>query len=120
MLGFSSTQDDGWSMKRYVVTLEKAEREELSGITGKGSHRSRKVINALIPLNCDGSGFNEHRATGEAITGIPRVSMRTVDRVTGQETLRAGRAGGGAGWPAGSPAYLRARGRRRVRGAPGG
>ena len=86
-------------MKRYVVTLEKAEREELSGITGKGSHRSQKVINALILLNCDESEFNEHRATGEAIAGILRVSMRTVDRVKkrfvedGLEAALGGRQG---------------------------
>ena len=46
-------------MKRYVVTLEKAERDELLGITAKGSHRSQKVINALILLNCDEGEFNE-------------------------------------------------------------
>ena len=86
-------------MKRYAVTLEKAEREELSGITGKGSHRSQKVINALILLNCDESEFNEHRATGEAIAGILRVSIRTVDRVKkrfvedGLEAALGGRQG---------------------------
>ena len=68
-------------MKRYAVTLEKVERDELSGIASKGSHRSQKVINALILLNCDEGEFNEHRATGEAIAGVLRISMRKVDRV---------------------------------------
>ncbi len=36
-------------MKRYVVTLDEAEREELSDITTKGSHSSQKVINAFDP-----------------------------------------------------------------------
>lgn len=86
-------------MKRYAVTLGKAEREELSGITVRGSHRSQKVINALILLNCDEGEFNEHRATGEAIAGILRVSMRKVDRVKrrfvedGLEAALGGRQG---------------------------
>ena len=68
-------------MKRYAVTLERSEREELEGITRKGAHRSQKVINALILLNCDEGRFNEHRSAGEAIAGILRISLRRVDRV---------------------------------------
>ena len=40
-------------MKKYKVTLAEEERAELTEITRKGSHRSQKVINALILLNCD-------------------------------------------------------------------
>ena len=68
-------------MKRYVVALEKEERDELAGITHKGSHQSQKVVNALILLNCDEGEFNEHRARGEAIAEILRISARKVDRV---------------------------------------
>ena len=68
-------------MKRYVVTLEKREWDELAGITRKGSHRSQKVINALILLNCDESESNDHGARGEAITEILCISARKVDRV---------------------------------------
>ena len=68
-------------MKRHVVTLEEQERAELAEITRKGSHRSQKVINALILLNCDEGEFNERKASGEAIAGILRISMRKVDRV---------------------------------------
>ena len=68
-------------MKRYVVELEAGERETLTAVTRKGSHRSQKVINALILLNCDAGRFNERRATGEAIAGVLRVSARRVDRV---------------------------------------
>ena len=57
-------------MKRYVVTLQQREREELVGITRKGSHRSQKVLNALVLLNCDEGEFNERRAHGEAIAEI--------------------------------------------------
>ena len=68
-------------MKRYVVTLDEAERDELSSIASKGSQRSQKVINALILLNCDEGEFNECRASGASIADILRISMRKVDRV---------------------------------------
>lgn len=68
-------------MKRYRVTLERAERAELEGITRKGSHQSQKVINALILLNCDEGDFNERRARGEDIAEVLRISLRKVDRV---------------------------------------
>ena len=68
-------------MKRYVVELEAQERETLTSLTRKGSHRSQKVINALILLNCDAGEFNERHATGEAIAGVLRISARRVDRV---------------------------------------
>ena len=86
-------------MKRYVVTLEKPEREELEAITRKGAHRSQKVINALILLNCDEGRFNERRSVGEAIAGVLRISPRTVDRVKrrfveeGMEAALGGRQG---------------------------
>ena len=86
-------------MKRYVVTLEKDERAELAGITRKGSHQSQKVLNALILLNSDEGEFNEHRARGEAIAEILRISARKVDRVKkrfveeGMEAAVGGRQG---------------------------
>ena len=93
-------------MKRYVVTLGEAERKELTGITSKGSHRSQKVINALILLNCDEGEYNERRTTGDAIAAILRISLRTVDRVKkrfvedGLEAALGGRQGR-------RPTYLR-------------
>ncbi len=68
-------------MKRYKVTLLAEEREELEAITHKGSHRSQKVINALILLNCDKGEFNDHRARGEDMANVLRISMRKIDRV---------------------------------------
>ena len=91
-------------MKRYVVTMEKGERAELEAITRKGSHRSQKVINALILLNCDESEFNDRRASGEAIAGVLRISVRKVDRVKKRFVRR--RHGGGAGRSAGAPFEL--------------
>jgi transposase len=68
-------------MKRYRVTLEREEREELKRITRKGSHQSQKVINALILLNCDEGDANERRVRGEDVAEVLRISLRKVDRV---------------------------------------
>ena len=86
-------------MKRYAVTLEEQEREELSRITRKGSHQSQKVVNALILLNCDEGEFNERRVRGEQVAQILRISARKVDRVKkrfveeGMEAALGGRQG---------------------------
>ena len=93
-------------MRRYVVTLEREERDELAAITRKGSHRSQKVINALILLNCDEGDFNDRKQSGEAIAGVLRISARKVDRVKrrfveeGMEAALGGRQGR-------RPTYLR-------------
>lgn len=69
-------------MKKYTVTLDEQEREDLESITRKGSHKSQKVINALILLNCDeGESSNKQRSRGEDVASILRVSMRKIDRV---------------------------------------
>ena len=68
-------------MKRFIVELEAEERAGLEAITRKGSHRSQKVINALVLLNCDAGRFNERCATGAEIAGVLRISLRRVDRV---------------------------------------
>lgn len=44
-------------MKKYIVTLTKEEREYLNKIVSKGSHKSQKVINALLLLSCDEGDF---------------------------------------------------------------
>ncbi len=93
-------------MKLHAVTLEPCEREELSRITRKGSHSSRKVINALILLNCDEGPCNGQRNTGETISEVLRISQRKVDRVKrrfveeGLEAALGGRQGR-------RPVYLR-------------
>lgn len=86
-------------MKRYRVTLEKDEREQLEDITRKGSHQSQKVINALILLNCDEGDFNERQTRGEEVAEVLRISSRKVDRVKkrfveeGMEVALGGRQG---------------------------
>ena len=68
-------------MKKYKVTLTKDEREELSEIVQKGKHRSQKVLNALILLNCDEGAYQNNRAKNEEIAKILQISMRKIDRI---------------------------------------
>jgi len=68
-------------MIKYKVTLSKEEREELEAIVRKGSHKSQKVINALLLLNCDRGKFQPCPMKNEDIAAILRISMRKIDRV---------------------------------------
>ncbi len=68
-------------MNTYKVTLTQSEREQLQAITAKGSHRSQKVLNALILLNCDQGEFQTHRTTNEQISTILGISDRKINRV---------------------------------------
>ena len=86
-------------MARCVVTLEEQEREDPAAITRKGSHRSQKVVNALILLNCDQGGFNERKTPAAAVADVLRISTRKVERVKrrfaeeGMEAALGGRQG---------------------------
>jgi hypothetical protein len=66
-------------MVRYKVTLTQSERNELNRIVNKGSHKSPKVLNALILLNSDESASKKR--TNEQISSILPISMRKIDRV---------------------------------------
>ena len=68
-------------MKKYTVTLTKDERTTLKQITSKGSHKSQKVINALILLGCDESEFQDKRSTNEEIARVLKIGMRKIDRI---------------------------------------
>ncbi len=59
---------------KYTVTLTQAEREKLKQITWKGKHRSRKVVNSLILLNCDKSEFQDNPQKDTCIAPILGVS----------------------------------------------
>ncbi|EAR22287.1 Transposase [Nitrococcus mobilis Nb-231] len=84
-------------VKKYKVTLQAEERQSLEAMTQKGSHQSRKVINALILLNCDEGEFNQRRLRGEDVAEVLKVSLRRLDRVKkrfveeGLETALGGR-----------------------------
>lgn len=68
-------------MKKYVVTLSEAERSDLEGIVSRGSHRSQKVLNALILLGCDEGEYQDQKVRNEDLSRILRISMRKIDRV---------------------------------------
>lgn len=68
-------------MVRYRITLTEEEREDLKSIKSKGKHRSQKIINALILLNCDEGDFQTKRSTNEQVAGVLKISMKKIDRV---------------------------------------
>jgi Homeodomain-like domain len=68
-------------MRKYKVTLEKGERAELEAVVQKGNHKSQKVLNALVLLNCDQGQFQDHPMKNENISAVLRISMRKIDRV---------------------------------------
>jgi len=68
-------------MKKYRVTLRREERSALETMVQKGSHKSRKVLNALVLLNCDEGRFQTQRVKNEDVASVLRISMRKIDRV---------------------------------------
>jgi hypothetical protein len=84
-------------MKKYRVTLQKEERNRLEAVAQKGSHKSQKVLNALVLLNCDEGEFQDKPLKNEEVASVLRISMRKIDRVKkrfveeGMETALAGR-----------------------------
>ncbi len=68
-------------MKKYIVTLTKEEREYLNKIVSKGTHKSQKVINALLLLGCDEGDFQERRSTNKELSRVLKIGMRKIDRV---------------------------------------
>ena len=68
-------------MKKYIVTLTEDERENLGVLTSKGKHRSQKILNALILLDCDEGEFQTERSTNDEIARVLNISMRKIDRV---------------------------------------
>lgn len=70
-----------FAMIKYKVTLKQGEREELSQITSRGSHKSQKILNALILLNCDVGEHQEKKITNEKIAEVLNISTKKIDRV---------------------------------------
>jgi len=60
-------------VNKYKVTLEKEERDELMSIVQRGSHKSQKVINALILLNCDEGKFKDRRMRNEDVAAALKI-----------------------------------------------
>ena len=68
-------------MKKYIVTLTKEERQYLNAIVSKGTHKSQKVINALLLLSCDEGDIQNKRSTNKEISRVLKIGMRKIDRV---------------------------------------
>jgi len=68
-------------MKKYKVTLTKEERQELTSIIQKGKHRSQKVLNSLILVNCDEGRYQQNQSKNKDVSGVLQISMRKIDRV---------------------------------------
>jgi hypothetical protein len=68
-------------MIKYRVTLTPEERFELTKISSQGSHKSQKVLNALILLNTDEALPKESRSTNETLSKVLQISMKKTDRV---------------------------------------
>ena len=67
-------------MIKYKVTLSQNERDELMSITKGGTHSSKKIIHALILLNCDEREFSD-KVNNEDIAKVLKIGSRTIDRV---------------------------------------
>ena len=68
-------------MIKYKVTLTPDEREFLQTLSNKGSHKSQKVLNALILLNVDINQPKESGSANDNISKVLKISMRKIDRV---------------------------------------
>jgi len=68
-------------MKKYAVTLTEDERKILGALVSKGTHKSQKILNALLLLDCDVGEFQENRSTNEEIARVLNISMKKIDRV---------------------------------------
>jgi transposase len=66
----------------YKVTLTEEERTSLLSVTKKGKHSSRKLVHALILLNCDRGEFSEspHRTNVE-VANFLKVGESMVERI---------------------------------------
>ena len=62
-------------MRKFKVTLDREERDSLVAITQKGNHQSRKVLNALILLNCDRGKFQDRWMKNEDVAAVLKISM---------------------------------------------
>jgi hypothetical protein len=68
-------------MKKYTVTLTQEERASLEKISSKGSHKSQKVINALILLGCDEGEYQRKKSKNEEIARVLNIGMRKIDHI---------------------------------------
>jgi transposase len=68
-------------MKKYIVTLDGGEREDLEALSSRGKHKSQKILNGLILLACDEGEYQKQRSINEEIARVLNISMKKIDRV---------------------------------------
>ena len=68
-------------MKKYIVTLTREERDQLTTLASKGKHSAQQILNALILLGCDEGEFQSQRSKNEELSRVLNISMRKIDRV---------------------------------------
>ena len=66
---------------KYRLSLTSPEREELETIVRKGKHRSQKVLNALILLNCDERAPMPRTLKEQEIAEVLNISAMKLYRV---------------------------------------
>lgn len=66
---------------KYRLSLTPEERQELEDIVAKGKHRSQKVLNALILLNCDENARRSRKLREQDIADVLHVSAMKIHRV---------------------------------------
>jgi transposase len=75
------TTEGALAMKKYVVELNKDEKERLESLTTKGKNGARKIRRARILLLADEGYIDKEiaRALGAAVTTVERVRKRFVE-----------------------------------------
>jgi Homeodomain-like domain len=68
-------------MARYRVTLTAEERRDLEEMRRKGTHKSQKVLNGLILLNCDEGTHQKARQDNATVAHVLQISERKINRV---------------------------------------
>ena len=66
---------------KYRLSLTPEERGELNAIVKKGRHSSRKVLNALILLNCDEQAPTRRMLKEQQIAEVLNISVMKLYRV---------------------------------------
>jgi len=68
-------------MAKYRIKLTQEEVGELTSIVKKGSHTTHAYRAAYVLLNCDEGAYSLGKSTGEQISKILKIGMRTIDRI---------------------------------------
>jgi transposase len=68
-------------MAKYRIKLTHDEVTKLNAIIKKGYHTSQSYRAACVLLNCDEGDYSLGKSTGEQISKVLKMGMRTIDRI---------------------------------------